>query len=164
VKRVYLDTSAFVKLFFDEMDSELVERIADLARSKKIQIAMSEWNINEAIWTAEKKVLKGKISSKEAFRVINLMADTIRDGISDGTIVWLGFPSEAVVNSRVVIEELHANAADALHIYFARTSDCSHFISADEDLVLQLRFGGLRIGAVYLHSSEDMNKFFMAVD
>lgn len=48
------------------MDSELVERIADLARSKKIQIAMSEWNINEAIWTAEKKVLKGKISSKEA--------------------------------------------------------------------------------------------------
>lgn len=92
------------------------------------------------------------------------MADTIRDGISDGTIVWLGFPSEAVVNSRVVIEELHANAADALHIYFARTSDCSHFISADEDLVLQLRFGGLRIEAVYLHSSEDMNKFFMAVD
>lgn len=88
------------------MDSELVERIADLARSKKIQIAMSEWNINEAIWTAEKKVLKGKISSKEAFRVINLMADAIRDGISDGTIVWLGFPSEAVVNSRVVIEEL----------------------------------------------------------
>lgn len=146
------------------MDSELVERIADLARSKKIQIAMSEWNINEAIWTAEKKVLKGKISSKEAFRVINLMADAIRDGISDGTIVWLGFPSEAVVNSRVVIEELHANAADALHIYFARTSDCSHFISADEDLVLQLRFGGLRIEAVYLHSSEDMNKFFMAVD
>lgn len=163
MKRVYLDTSALVKLFFDEMDSELVERIADLARSKKIQIAMSEWNVNEAIWTAEKKVLKGKISNKEAFRVINLMADTIRDGINDGTIVWLGFPSEAVVNSRIVIEELHANAADALHIYFARTSDCSHFISADEDLVLQLRFGGLRIEAVYLHSSLDMDKFFMEV-
>jgi predicted nucleic acid-binding protein len=163
VKRVYLDTSAFVKLFFDEMDSELVERIVELARSKKIQIAMSEWNLNEAIWTAEKKVLKGKISNGEAFRVINLMADTIRDGINDGTIIWLGFPSEAIVNSRVVIEELHANAADALHIYLARTSDCTHFISSDEELVLQLRFGKLRIEAVYLHSTADMDKFFMEV-
>jgi Predicted nucleic acid-binding protein, contains PIN domain len=163
VKKVYLDTSAFVKLFFDEMDSEQVERIADLAKSKKIQIVMSEWNVNEAIWTAEKKVMKGKISNKEAFTVINLIADTISDGINDETIVWLGFPSEAVVNSRIVIEELHANAADALHIYFARTSDCSHFISADEDLVVRLRFGGLRIEAVYLHSSMDMDKFFMEV-
>ena len=163
MKKVYLDTSAFVKLFFDEMDSALVERIAELAKTKKIQIAMSEWNVNEAIWTVEKKVLKDRISPREAFRVINLMADTIRDGINDGTIVWLGFPSEAVVNSRVVIEELHANAADALHIYFARTSDCSHFISADEDLVIQLRFGGLRIEAVYLHSTPDMDKFFMEV-
>ncbi|MGH9879615.1 MAG: type II toxin-antitoxin system VapC family toxin [Nitrososphaerales archaeon] len=163
MKRVYLDTSAFVKLFFDEMDSDLVESIAELARSKKIQIAMSEWNVNEAIWTVEKKVLRGKISNKEAFRVINLMADIISVGINDGTVVWLGFPSEAVVNSRVVIEELHVNAADALHIYFARTSDCSHLISADEDLVLRLRFGGLRIEAVYLHSSVDMNKFLMDV-
>ena len=163
MKKVYLDTSAFVKLFFDEMDSALVERIAELAKTKKIQIAMSEWNVNEAIWTVEKKVLKDRITSREAFQVINLMADTIRDGINDGTIVWLGFPSEAVVNSRVVIEELHANAADALHIYFARTSDCSHFISADEDLVIQLRFGGLRIEAVYLHSTPDMDKFFMEV-
>lgn len=70
------------------------------------------------------------------------MAETIRDGINDGTIVWLVFPGEAVVNSRVIIEELHANAADALHIYFARTSDFSHFISADEDLVVQLRLCG----------------------
>lgn len=131
MKKVYLDTSAFVKLFFDEMDSALVERIVELAKTKKIHLAMSEWNVNEAIWTVEKKVLKNKISPREAFRVINLMADTIRDGINEGIIVWLGFPSEAVVNSRVVIEELHANAADALHIYFARTADCSHFISAD---------------------------------
>lgn len=163
MKRVYLDTSAFVKLFFDEMNSDLVEKIAQLAKSKKIQLVMSEWNLNEAIWTAEKKVLKGKISSKDAFRIINLMADTIKEGINDGTIVWLGFPAEAIINSRVVIEELHANAADALHIYFARTSDSTHFVSADEDLVLQLRFGGLRIESVYLHSNADMDKFFMEV-
>lgn len=163
MKRVYLDTSAFVKLFFDEMDSDRVERITELARSRKIQIVLSEWNLNEAIWTAEKKVLKNKISNKEAFRVINLMADTIKEGIDNGTIVWLGFPSEAVTNSRVVIEELHCNAADALHIYFARTSDCSHFISADEELVIQLRFGGLRIESVYLHSATDMDKFYAQV-
>lgn len=111
----------------------------------------------------QKKRYSGKIGPKEAFRVINLIADTISAGINDGTIMWLGFPADAVVNSRVIIEELHANAADALHIYFARTSNCSHLISADEDLVIQLRFGGLRIESVYLHSSVDMTKFFMDV-
>jgi len=42
---------------------------------------MSEWNVNEAIWTVEKKVLKGKISNKEAFRVINLIRSDLASKI-----------------------------------------------------------------------------------
>lgn len=164
MKKVYLDTSAFVKLFFDEPDWNLVERIASLAKEKKIKIVISEWVLNESIWTVEKKVLKGKIGNGDAFKVINHIADTIQDGIRNRTIIWLGFAEDTVTNSRVLIEELHCNAADALHVYFARTSECDYFVSADEELVLQVRFGGLRIESAYLHSSADMDKFFDAVD
>src|SRR5215212_2819059 len=125
---------------------------------------MSDWSINEAIWTAEKKVRENKISNREAFVIINLIADTVSDCIQDGVIVWLGFPERAVVESRVVIEEIRCNAADALHVYFAATSGCDYFVSADEDLILQVSFGSLRMETVYLHSPIDMNKFFNEVE
>jgi hypothetical protein len=37
VKKLYLDTSAFFKVFVEEEFSEVVGRIIDLAREKKIQ-------------------------------------------------------------------------------------------------------------------------------
>lgn len=159
--RVYLDTSAFVKLFHDdEKNWELVERVTELAKLKKLQIAISDWIINEAIWTVEKKVQKGKIDPREAFKVINLIADAVTDGIRDGWVLWLGSPSDAVANSRVVIEEMRCNAADALHIYLARTSNCDYFLTADEDLVIQIRFSNVRLEPFYLHNPNDMDRFF----
>lgn len=161
---VYLDTSAFVKLFDDdEKNWELVERISELAKKGKLQIAVSDWTINEAIWTVEKKVQKGKIEPGEAFKVINLIADTIEDGVREGWIVWLGFPSDAAENSRIIIEEMRCNAADALHVYFARTSSSDYFVTADEDLVAQIRFSKVRLESFYLHNPRDMDRFFNLV-
>lgn len=159
--RVYLDTSAFVKLFHDnEKNWELVEKIGELAKQGKLQIPAGDWVINESVWTVEKKVQKGKIDPREANKVINLIADTVADGIRDGWIEWLGFPSDAAENSRIVIEELGTNAADSLHIYFARTSNCDYFVSADEDLVIQIRFGHISLEAFYLHNPRDMDRLF----
>ena len=163
MKKVYLDTSAFVKLFFDEEGDEALEKIANLAREKKLQIVISEWVINEAIWTVEKKVLKNKIGSEEAFKVVNLIADTVAEGVKEGTIALLKVNEDVIINSRVIIEELHSNAADSLHVFLARTSSCDFFLSADEDLVLLVRFGNLRIESVYLYSKIDMDKLFFNI-
>jgi hypothetical protein len=118
----------------------------------------------EAIWTVEKKVHKGKIDPKEAFKIINLVADFIADGVKEGWIAWLGFPSEAVANSRIIIEEIRCSAADALHLYLAHTSRCDYFLSADEELIIQLRFSDLRLQAAYLHSPEDLGRFFKSME
>lgn len=163
MKKVYLDTSAFVKLFFDEDGAEILERVASLAGSRKLQIVISEWVVNESIWTVEKKVLKNKIGNEEAFKVINLIADTIAEGIKNGTITLLGVDGNTMVNSRVIIQELHSNAADSLHVFLARASDCDFFLSADEELVLLVRFGRLRIDSIYVHSVDDMQQFFSSI-
>ncbi|MGI0037822.1 MAG: hypothetical protein ACRD99_05640 [Nitrososphaera sp.] len=84
----------------------------------------------------------------------------MEDGVKQGWIVSLGFPSDAAENSRIVIEEMRCNAADALHVYFARTSESDFFVSADEDLVIQIRFGKVRLEAFYLHNPRDMDRFF----
>jgi predicted nucleic acid-binding protein len=161
VTRVYLDTSVFVNLFHDdEKNWELVERISELAKNKKVEIAVSDWVINESIWTVEKKVQKGRIDPGEAFKIINLIADFVAEGVEDGWIIWLGFPSDAVANSRVIIEEMRCSAADALHLYLAHTSSCDYFLSADEDLVTQIKFSDVRLQGIYLHDPRDMNRFF----
>ena len=164
MKISYLDTSAFVKLFHeDEKNWDLIERVSELAKIGKLQIAVSDWVINEAIWTVEKKVQKGRIEPREAFKVINLIADLVTEGVKDGWMLWLGFPSEAVANSRIIIEEMRCSASDALHVYLAYTSSCDYFLSADEQLVNQIKYGDLRLEAFYLHNPTDMQRFFKLV-
>lgn len=154
-----------MKLFLEETNKEAVEKIMQLAKSKKIQIAMSDWSINEAIWAVEKKVQDSKMSKREARIIINSITDTVSDCIKEGVIVWLGFSQKAIIYSRTAIEEVRCNAADALHVYFAISSDCEYFISADENLILQMRFvGRLRIETVYLYSQNDMDRFFNVVE
>lgn len=103
------------------------------------------------------------MGNEEAFKVINLMADTMAEGIRDGTITLLGVDGDTIVNSRVIIQELHSNAADSLHVFLARTSDCDFFLSADEELVLLVRFGRLRVDSIYVHSVDDMQRFFSSI-
>ena len=49
MKKIYLDTSAFFKIFVEEQASEIVERLIGLARDKKISIVLSDWVINESL-------------------------------------------------------------------------------------------------------------------
>lgn len=56
--QVYLDTSAFFKLFLPEEGYDQVERILTSARDGKLQVVISEWVVNEATAAVEKKVLQ----------------------------------------------------------------------------------------------------------
>ena len=59
MKRVYLDTSAFIKLFVEEQDGETVQGIAFLANQNKITIVLSDWVLNESVGVVAKKFRKG---------------------------------------------------------------------------------------------------------
>src|SRR6185295_14316300 len=77
VKRVYFDTSAFVKIFIEEEASEKVERLVTLVRDKKIIMVISDWVINESIAVIDANNNKGIINAVETQQILSEMTDMI---------------------------------------------------------------------------------------
>jgi predicted nucleic acid-binding protein len=72
VKKIYLDTSAFFKIFVEEQASETVERLIGLARDKKISIVLSDWVINESLALVDENLRKNRISPTEAQCILSV--------------------------------------------------------------------------------------------
>lgn len=164
MKRVYLDTSVFFKIFFDEPGKEEVDRIVLLAKDKKIQIIISEWVVNEAFATIEKKVTKGLINKTEAHSIMVAIADFLEESYDSGIIISYQIKDKEILASRIIIQNLHTNASDSLHAYIATMSKCDYFISADKELNLQLSVLGEGLRPVDIHTNSDMVNFFKDVD
>ena len=162
MKRVYLDTSAFFKIFFSgEEASQVVERIVSLADDNKIQIVISEWVVNEVLAAIEKKVQKRKASNEDAHDTIFAMANFLEDRYPRRTVVSYAINEDVVINSRRVIESLHlSSAADALHVLIANRARCTYFISADKELNASITVNRLGITPIDVHEPNDTNKFF----
>jgi predicted nucleic acid-binding protein len=160
VKRVYLDTSVFFKIFFDENGKETIDRIILLAQDKKIQIIISEWVINEAIATVEKKVLKGKISNDDAHDILFAIAEFLEQSYSSGIVVSYVINEKVVTPSRNIIESLHVNASDALHLHVAIISDSNYFISNDKELNATIKGSRLSVIPIDLSIKDDVERFF----
>lgn len=130
MKRVYLDTSVFFKIFFNESGKEEVDRIVLLAKDRKIQIVISEWVVNESFAIVEKKVLKGLINNVDAHDIMVLIADFLEESYKSETIISYQIKDKEILASRIIIQNLHTNASDSLHAYIAIMSNCDHFVSA----------------------------------
>lgn len=162
MKRVYLDTSAFFKIFFsDEEASQVVQRIVTFADDNKIQIVISEWVINEVLAAIEKKVQRGKVTSKGAHDIIFAMANFLEDRYIRKTVVSYAINEDVVLNARQVIEKVYINnAADALHVLIANRSRCDYFISADKELNTTIEVNRLGIAVIDVQDPSDTNRFF----
>lgn len=165
MKTVYLDTSAFFKLFFDETDgNESIENIALLAKQYKIKLVISEWVVNESVWAATRKHLNGKIGRQDSFILINHIADLVEDGINNGFLTSYAINEKVVIPSRVIIQELHTNASDALHVFVAATSDCHYFITADKELKRIVKDNIPKLIPIDIQEINDVVKFFDEVN
>lgn len=164
MKRVYLDTSVFFKIFFNESGKEEVDRIVLLAKDKKIQIIISEWVINEAFAAIERKVSKGLINNIDAHDIMVLIADFLEDCYESGIIISYQIKDKEILASRIIIQNLHTNASDSLHAYIAMMSNCDYFVSADKELNLQLSVLGEVLTPIDIHTNSDLVKFFKDID
>lgn len=70
-------------------------------------IVISNWVINEGMWAAMKKYLDGKASRQDAMHIINLMADSVNEGLEQGYIKSYVVDEKVIVTSRVLMEEGH---------------------------------------------------------
>lgn len=77
--RIYLDTSAFLKEFSEEPKSEIVHRIFEMCRERKVTIVTSRWTINESVAALDKKRKMGEITDSERDQVIFTMLRTVEE-------------------------------------------------------------------------------------
>lgn len=162
MKKIYLDTSAFFKVFVEEEreTSDTLEKIFDLVREKKISIVLSDWVINESVVLVDKNKQNGRITHAQAQQILSELVSMIKAEIQHETITFYSISEKIVVNSRLVIQDYHIGASDALHVFISAAAECDCFISADKKLVRNLTTGRHKLIAYDIGKNEDVNKMF----
>ncbi len=158
MKKVYLDSSAFFKIFFGEAGAENMEYIVNLAKQKRIQLAISEWVVNEAIWAAVKKHMDNRITKQEVSLLIYRISEVIEEGLEEGYLVSYAVNEKIVITSRVIIEELHLYPSDALHVLVAFTSSCDYFLTGDVEMIFRIKYGKLQLTPINILDRTDVQK------
>lgn len=163
MKKVYLDSSAFFKIFFGEVGAEDMEQVVNLAKQKRIQLAISEWVVNEAIWAAVKKHMDDKISKQDVSRLIYRISEVLENGLEEGYLISYAINERVVIMSRVIIEELHLYPSDALHVLVAATSKCENILTADIEMIHRIRYGKLSLIPVNILDKTNVQQFLESV-
>ncbi len=63
--RVYLDSSAFVKEFSEEIGSEIAHKLFTACENGKIELATSQWTIGESIAAIDRKFRRHEITEEQ---------------------------------------------------------------------------------------------------
>lgn len=143
MKKVYIDTSAFVKLFYTkEVGSDIVKQLFELANAKRIHIVISFWAANEALAAVDRLYHKRKLITRDQRNVI--IATIIRrikswsepkaTSGSTPSITCVYVDNDLVKASREFILVSHISADDALHLYSGHAKDCDYFVHRDRKL------------------------------
>lgn len=133
MKRVYSDTSALIKEFVPEVGSDLIDKLTTAARENKLEIISSVWAINETIAVIDRKQRKGELTKVEIQRIIATFVNRYLNNKEN--FFFVSIQSEMVANSRILINEFHISADDALHLYTGYIYDCSYFLIHDNKII-----------------------------
>ena len=164
MKRVYLDTSAFIKLFVEEQDGETVQGIASLANQNKITIVLSDWVLNESVGVVAKKFRKGLVDRKEASEILTNIADMLEGVIERWNIESYSITEDVIIGSRIIIQDVYPHASDALHLFVAIVTKCDYFVTADRKLALAIRDSVPRLMPINIQEPDDIKLFLDDVD
>ena len=149
--KIFLDTSAYVKIFKRECGSSLIKKIIKLAQANKIQLYFSVWALNESIAAIDKSChQKNQITLQRKNKIIaTILHETlIYTKFQNITFVTLDF--NVVKESHILIIEHHISADDALHLFTAYSEHCDHFVCSDKHLTKQTKdkMGTLKIWSI----------------
>ncbi len=163
MKSVYVDTSAFFKVFVEEEASEVSERIVGLAKEKKVNLVLSNWVINEIIALVDEHTRKGKINSIKTQEILSEIVDMIDNEIQYSHFNFYAVTEHIIDFSRITIMDFQLSASDALHVYMADKANCDYIISADKDMVTKVNKKADRLMAFNIRLKEDVDNLFALI-
>jgi predicted nucleic acid-binding protein len=140
-KRVYFDTSAVIKEFVPEVGSDLVDDTSNAARDDKLQVIMSIWSINEAVAVIDRLTRRplDPLSIAEQQQIMATFVERVKATSDKAAFRIAPIEHPLVANSRLLIDEMHISADDALHVYTGWIYDCDFFYIHDNKIVNRLK-------------------------
>lgn len=138
---IYLDTSAIVKRYVIEEETDKVDRIYEAAHAGKLKLNFSVWNIGEVAVVLDKYHKKGVLENAKA--VFSKFIGETRLLIKLDQLKLIPISLKTLTESITYIFKHGIYIADALQIASAKSSD--GFLTFDKKLAQIARIEGLRV-------------------
>ncbi len=128
---VYLDSSAIVKRYIKETNTDKVDEIFKGAETRTVSICFSLWNIGEVVAVFDKRSRTGVIKLKPA---LDSFINETRRLISLGSIETVEVSSTLIFAAVGYVLKYHIYIADAIQVASCKDAGCSDFVTADRSL------------------------------
>ncbi|HEY7734916.1 MAG TPA: type II toxin-antitoxin system VapC family toxin [Nitrososphaera sp.] len=166
MRKVYFDTSAYVKIYTQEAGTDLAELIFSLAEEGRVKIIMSVWAVNETIAAIDRTHRRRIITDLQRDRIFaTILKRTIEYAEKpDGPVDFIPIDRRLLSLSKDVIIGYHVSADDALHLSTAYATDCECFIFKDDKLrnTTGRNVSGMRLPDITSHA--EMNPLMKSLD
>lgn len=136
MRKIYFDTSAYVKIYSQEAGTDVADSLFKLAEDSRVKIIMSIWTVNEAIAAIDRKHRRGEINDSQRDRIFATIIKRTIDYAEkpNAPVNFIPIERRILTLSSDVITQYHVSADDALHLYTAYATECECFIYQDEKL------------------------------
>jgi uncharacterized protein len=136
---VYLDSSAIVKRYIEEIGAEsldlLYSQLEKREGDSEYHLAFSSWNLGEVFGAIDTRFQRGDIDKKSMMEALSLFSGETKKFVAMRKINVLPVGSNTLTMSRDLILKYHIYQADALQLASAKQVNAELFVSADRKLV-----------------------------
>ncbi len=131
---IYLDSSAIIKRYIKEPNSDFVREFYMKSYSGDVKLSYNIWNIGEVLGAFDKAKNIGRIDNRAYELVKNRFLLETRRMIKLGIILIVPLKIKILKNSWRLIERYHIYEADAIQIASAKYVNSSQFLTGDRRL------------------------------
>ncbi len=131
---VYLDSSALIKRYFAEQNSDKVDEVFHGAWQGKTNISFSTYNIGELVGVVDRLKNSRRIDEKIMKDVLDKSFNEMLQLLRLRTLTLVPINTEVIIKSVPIIMEYHVYVADALQVVSCISVKCEKFYTADKKL------------------------------
>lgn len=138
--RVYLDSSAIVKRYIEEVGSDSIDLLYDSLEEEPEQtLLFSSWNLGEVFGAIDSRCTRGDIDKKSMVESLRLFSGETKKFTSMRRINVVPVGSGVLAKARDLVLKYHIYQADALQLASAAQAHVNIFVSADRRLIDQAK-------------------------
>jgi len=135
VIRTFLDSSAFVKEFSEEIGSEVVHKLFIACENGKIELATSQWTIGESIAAIDRKFRRNEITEEQRDLIVTSLLGRTAHLANTNYLIIVSLDEKVVTASWKYITSDHLSADDALQLLSFVITGSETFLASDKYLL-----------------------------